>query len=107
MKKSSTKKTRTAERGKGPSEASLRDIPPLQEDDVIEFGRGKAGLKRALAWSRAKRGRPKKGEAAEGTSTRSVRLPIKVWDELEREAERRGVTLHALLREAVARTLAS
>jgi hypothetical protein len=102
MRKSSTKKTATAKRKKGPSKASLREIPPLREDDVIEFGRGPKALERALAWARSKRGRPKKGERAVGTETRSVRLSKAAWKALEETAEKEGTTVHALIREAIA-----
>ena len=101
MKKSSTKKTPTAKRQKRPSKASLREIPPLREKDVIEFGRGPEGLKRALEWSRSKKGRPKKGEIATGTVTRSVRLPEAAWKALESVAKKEGTTVHALIRAAV------
>ncbi len=101
MKKSSTKKTSTAKRAKRPSEASLREIPPLKEDGIIEFGRGPEGLKRALAWSKSKRGRPKKGVDAEGTVVKTVRLPRSVYEELARLAGEQEISEHVALRKAV------
>jgi hypothetical protein len=103
MKKSSTKKTATAKGRKGrPSKASLREAPPLREgDDVVEFGRGQAGLKRALEWARVRKGRPKKGEKAAGTVTKTVRLPEAAWKALEKVAKNEGTTVHALIRQAV------
>jgi hypothetical protein len=89
-----------------PSEESLREIPPLDPETAISFGRGAEGLQRARAFSallRPARGRPKKGGAASGSSGRSVRLPDAVWEELERIAEARGASAHALMREAIVR----
>ena len=105
MKKSSTKKTPIAKRRSGPSKASLQEIPPLGENDVVEFGRGSEGLRKALEWARSKRGRPKKGEKAAGTVTRSVRLPEAAWKALEKAAAKEGITVHALIREAIAQRL--
>lgn len=88
----------------GPSAESLREIPELGRNAEV-LGRGAAGLRRAKALLSTKRGRPKKGERAEGSSPRSVRLPDRVWKQLEEEAERRGESVHALLREAIAKWL--
>jgi predicted DNA-binding ribbon-helix-helix protein len=51
---------------------------------------------------KAQRGRPRKGTRAPGSSPRSVRFTDETWLELERRAKRRGITLHALLREVIA-----
>jgi hypothetical protein len=107
MSGSGTKKAR-AKRAvhEEPSEESLREIPPSDPETSIELGRGAEGLRRARAFSallRPTRGRPKKGGAATGSSGRSVRLPDVVWDELERIAEAREVSAHALMREAIVR----
>lgn len=47
------------------------------------------------------RGRPKKLEEVGGTSPRSVRFPDEVWKLLATRAKKRGLTLHAALREAI------
>lgn len=99
-------KTRRA-RSVEPSVASLREIPPVDFATSVSFGRGPAALRRALDWSRVKRGRPKKGEKAQGTVTRSLRLPETAWKALEKAARRQGVTVHALIRQAIAEKLRS
>lgn len=50
-------------------------------------------------------GRPKKGELSEPSKVRSVRLPDSVWQELQARARQRGVGVHTLLRELVAKYL--
>jgi hypothetical protein len=47
------------------------------------------------------RGRPKKLAEVGETSPRSVRFPDEVWRVLEARAKKRGLTLHAALREAI------
>jgi hypothetical protein len=84
-----------------PSKDSLEEIPPVDFGKAHVFGRGPEGLKKGLEWLR--RGRPKKGQVAEGTSTRSLRLPDRAWEELDRIAKERGITTHALVREALAK----
>jgi hypothetical protein len=50
---------------------------------------------------RLTRGRPRKGEEAGPTVTKSVRLPPEVWERLKERARVEGVPLHALLRAAL------
>jgi hypothetical protein len=50
-------------------------------------------------------GRPKKSEPSEPSKVRSVRLPDSVWQELQARAKRRGMGVHTLLRELVAKYL--
>lgn len=95
-------KKATKKRATEPSAASLRAIPELDFSRVVVLGRGAAGLRRARALLKARRGRPSKGTRAAGSSPRSVRFTDKTWLELERRAKRRGITLHALLREVIA-----
>jgi hypothetical protein len=80
---------------------SLREIPRVDLSHAVAFGRGPAAIQKAMAWARAKRGRPKKGERAPGTRTRSIRLPDAAWKELERAAKKERTTVHALIREAI------
>jgi hypothetical protein len=106
MSASGMKKTRGKRAHDEPSQESLREIPPLDPETAISFGRGAEGLRRARAFSallRPARGRPKKGGTVTGSSGRSVRLPDMVWAELERIAEARGASAHALMREAIVR----
>ena len=99
MKKTSRKPTTE------PSAASLRAIPELDFSKAIVLGRGAAGLQRARALLKARRGRPSKGTRAAGSSPRSIRFTDEMWLALERRAKRRGITLHALLREVIAEWL--
>lgn len=46
-------------------------------------------------------GRPKAGESREPTRTRSIRLPVKVWDLAEKQAEAEKVSLNAGIRNAI------
>lgn len=71
-------------------------------DRVYMKGRGKEALNNALSYGAAVRGRPRKGAQAAGSRARSIRLPDATWDELEREAKARKVSLHQLLRLIVA-----
>ena len=50
---------------------------------------------------RTKEGRPAKGTPSSTTRTKSVRFPKEVWDALEKQAEKKGITLHAALRKAI------
>ena len=100
-------KTRRTKKSVEPSAASLREIPPVDFEASVSFGRGPAALRRALDWARVKRGRPKKGQKAAGTVTRSLRLPVVAWKALEKAARQRGITVHALIRQAIAEKLAT
>jgi hypothetical protein len=99
--------TKRAKKHEEPSAESLREIPPIDFSKTVHFGRGPEALQRGLEWARARRGRPPKGETAEGTRTKTIRFPEKLLTELERTAEKRGVTLHAAMREAITEWIAS
>ena len=92
--------------GNEPTAASLRDSPPLDAETGVSFGRGEEGLKLARSWSRAVRGRPKKGVRAGGTSTRSIRLQNEEWAAVDAFAKARHLTPHGALREAIVHWLA-
>lgn len=64
--------------------------------------RGPTALKQALTEARRRMGRPRKGERAVGTATKSLRLSLDEWAQLERLAEKKGKTVHALIRAALA-----
>lgn len=89
-----------------PSAKSLAALPALDMDKAMTFGRGPEALRAGFEYLRAKRGRPKKGEAAPGSKPRSVRFGDAEWAALKQCAKRRQTTVHALLRNAVARELA-
>jgi hypothetical protein len=98
-------KTRKKKMTKEPSRASLRDIPELDFSRAVALGRGASGLRNARALLKKRQGRPKSGMPVDGSSPRSIRFSDPMWRELERRAKRRGVTLHALLREVIAEWL--
>ena len=85
-----------------PSKESLREIPE------IDFSKATV-RKNPYAKKIAKdgivvqvgRGRPRKLLEVGGTSPRSVRFPDAVWEQLEKRAKKKGITLHAALREAI------
>jgi hypothetical protein len=100
MKKKSerVKKTRHSE----PSEASLREIPEVDFTKArVRMNPYAARVAKKGITVQVGRGRPKKLAEVGGTSPRSVRFPDEVWRLLETRAKRRGLTLHAALREAI------
>lgn len=48
-----------------------------------------------------RKGRPRKGAPVDPTTVKSIRLPSKVWAQLDAQARREGKTRHAAMREAV------
>ena len=102
MSAKSTVKAKARRKSDEPSKASLREIPPIEDGQFL--GRGKEGLAKAKELFRARRrGRPAKGETAEGTVAKTVRLPQATYDELVRLAEVQGISAHVALRKAVAK----
>jgi hypothetical protein len=97
-------------RERGPSKASLREIPEA------DFSKG-TWIRNPYAARIAKegyflpdgrhimplprRGRPKKGEEPGPTKARSIRFPVQVDAALEKAAKARGLTVHAAVRTAV------
>lgn len=88
-----------------PSAESLREIPPADLASSVRFGRGTDGMRRAMEYARATRGRPRNGEKAAGSSARSLRLSDDAWAEIERAAEQRKVPVSRLLALIVAEWL--
>ena len=96
------KKKPSKTRQREPSKASLREIP--QVDFARSRPRRNRYAKRIAAegiFVQVGRGRPKKVLEVGGTVPRSVRFPANVWAMLERHAKKKGLTLHAALREAI------
>jgi len=89
-----------------PSAGSLRKVPPVNIETALTFGRGPEAMRAGFEYLRAKRGRPKKGEASPGSATKTLRLTAAEWAALEALASKRHTTLHALLRKAARRELA-
>jgi hypothetical protein len=86
-----------------PSAASLEAMPEFNSKRAKRFGRGPKALEAVLKVGRMhrRRGHPGKGAERIPTSRRSLRLPDTSWEALERQAEKRGTTVHALLRDLV------
>ena len=85
-----------------PSRASLDEIPEI---DFSKAQVRKNPYAKRIAQSgitiQVGQGRPKKVLEVGGTQPRSVRFPDAVWQKLEAQAQKRGMTLHAALREAI------
>lgn len=86
---------------KGPSKASLREIPE------IDFTRAKvrrnpyAARVAAEGIVHVRPGRPKKGTETGPTEPRSIRFPAPVRKLLEARAKAKGLSLHSALRAAI------
>ena len=96
------RKKPTKPRQREPSKASLREIPEV--DFTKARPRKNRYAKRIAAEGivvQVGRGRPKKVLEVGGTVPRSVRFPANVWAMLEKRARKKGLTLHAALREAI------
>jgi hypothetical protein len=102
MKKVTTEKRKSRRASQEPSRASLREMPE------VDFKTAKVTRNPYAARIAAEgisihtaRGRPRKGTETGPTVPKSVRFPAEVWKHLEQRAKRKGLTLHAALREAV------
>jgi hypothetical protein len=85
-----------------PSAASLKDIPEIDFKSTSVRRNPYAARIAAEGLSiQVGRGRPKKLLEVGKTHPRSVRFPDAVWTRVEARARKRGITLHAALREAI------
>ena len=85
-----------------PSKRSLREIPEIDFSRVrVRKNPYAARIAAEGLTIQVGRGRPKRLMEAGGTTPRSVRFPDAIWRLLEERAEKRGLTLHAALREAI------
>jgi hypothetical protein len=93
---------RKPKRQTGPSKASLDEIPEM---DVKRGLRDPDRFAKSIAEHgfilHTRPGRPKRDEAGGHSSTRTVRFPDAVWDEVQRLAERDGLSMHAAIRQAI------
>src|SRR5450755_3883729 len=100
MKKTTERARRT--RHAEPSEASLREIPEVDFSKArVRRNPYAARIAREGITVQVGRGRPKKLAEVGGTSPRSVRFPDSIWKVIETRAKKKGITLHAALREAI------
>jgi hypothetical protein len=89
-------------RHREPSRASLREIPEIDFSKVkVRKNPYAARIAKEGIVVQVGRGRPKKLLEVGRTHPRSVRFPDVVWDRIEARAKKRGLTLHAALREAI------
>src|SRR5260370_23802704 len=100
--KGSAMKKATGKKFRGPSRASLREMPEVNFDKA-KVRRNPYALRIAAeeVSIHVGRGRPRKGTETGPTLPRSVRFPARVWRHLERRARAEGIPLHAALRAAV------
>jgi hypothetical protein len=85
-----------------PSKASLREIPE------VDFSKARVRKNPYAARIAAEgivvqvgRGRPKRLLEVGETRPRSVRFPDTVWKRIQARAKKKGLTVHAALREAI------
>lgn len=85
-----------------PSRASLKEMPEVDFTKArVRRNPHAARIAKEGITVQVGRGRPHKLTEVGGTSPRSVRFPDEVWEMLETHAKKRGITLHAALREAI------
>ena len=98
----SAMKKATGKKPRGPSRASLREMPEVNFDKA-KVRRNPYALRIAAEGIsiHVGRGRPRKGTETGPTVPRSVRFPARVWKHLEKRAKADGIPLHAALRAAV------
>ena len=98
MKKASSKQNRPVE----PSKASLKEMPEIDFTKArVRSNPHAARIAKEGITVQIGRGRPKKLKEVGGTTPRSVRFPDEVWKLIEVRAKKKGLTLHAALREAI------
>jgi len=84
-----------------PSKASLKEIPEVDFSRGVRRNPYAKRIAREGIVVQVGRGRPKRLLEVGGTEPRSVRFPPAVWKRLETRARRKGLSLHAALREAI------
>jgi len=95
-------KKATNRRQRGPSAASLREIPEIDFSEAkVRRNPYAARIAKEGITVQVGRGRPKRLLEVGGTQPRSVRFPNVVWAQIEARARARGITVHAALREAI------
>jgi hypothetical protein len=98
MKKASKSRIKQAE----PSKASLKEMPEVNfRKATVRKNHHAARIAKHGITVQVGRGRPRKLEEVGGTSPRSVRFPDEVWKIIEARAKKKGISLHAALREAI------
>jgi len=95
-----------------PSKASLEEIPEI-DFSTAKFRRNPYASRASKGITvkignrevplQLGKGKPPVERENGGTEPRSVRFPPSVWEEIERLAQQKGLTLHGAIREAVLR----
>ena len=89
-------------RQRAPSSRSWREIPKVDFRKVrVKRNRYARRIAEEGLVVQVGRGRPKRLLESGGTTPRSVRFSDEIWKLLERRAKKKGLTLHAALREAI------
>jgi hypothetical protein len=84
-------------------EAIERYNIPVLSPEELEVARANPDIDDDLG--PPKMGRPKKGEQARPTATKSVKHTVAFWVALEKKAQARGMSVHEAMREALAQWL--
>ncbi len=85
-----------------PSTAALIEMPEVDFDHArVRPNKFAIQADKVASKIQHGKGRPRKGDEVGITPARSLRLPETVWRALEREAQERVTTVHALLRELI------
>ena len=101
MKKAS-ESIKTGTKHAEPSKASLAEMPEIDFTKArVRRNHHAARIAKEGITVQIGRGRPKKLDEVGGTSPRSVRFPDAVWKRIEARAKKKGISLHAALREAI------
>jgi len=88
-------------RERGPSRASLREIPEVDFAAAKVRRNPYADRVAEEGIVHVRPGRPRKGTETGPTEPRSIRFPAPVWKALETRAKAQGLTLHSALRAAI------
>jgi hypothetical protein len=87
----------------GPSPASLAELPEVDlRSGKLRRNPHAKHIDASALKMRTKRGRPPLGDESGPTVTRSLRLPVALAKALEMLARDEGITMHALMRNALA-----
>jgi hypothetical protein len=100
--KGAATKTVKSRRPSGPSKTSLQEIPEIDFSHArVRRNAYAARIAKEGITVQVGRGRPRRLLEVGGTKPRSVRFPEAVWERIAKQAKRRGLTVHAALRQAV------
>jgi len=100
MKKAS--RTKAKAKQAEPARASLTEMPEVDFSKArVRRNHHAARIAKEGITVQVGRGRPRRLEEVGGTTPRSVRFPNEMWKIIEARATKKGITVHAALREAI------